>query len=108
MIAPIDCQGVFGIGQNGSLAPGPQNPLLFDCSQWNSSAALSRERAGLRIDTGLFDARVVIQPHSSLSLRGEVHFNREDYRNAYLAYNPSDRRLWLRHRERRARQRRAR
>lgn len=88
LIAPVDCQGVFGIGQNGSLELGPQNPLLFDCAQWNSSAALSRERAGLRIDTGLFDARAVIQPHSNLSLRGEVRFNREDYRDAYLAWNP--------------------
>ena len=65
LIAPVDCQGVFGIGQNGSLELGPQNPFLFDCAQWNSSAALSRERAGLRIDTGLFDARAVIQPHST-------------------------------------------
>ena len=88
LIAPVDCEGVFGIGLGGSLEPGAQNPLLFDCAQWNSSAALSRERAGLRIDTGLFDARVVVQPHSSLSMRGELRFNREDYRGSYLAYNP--------------------
>jgi hypothetical protein len=88
LIAPIDCQGVFGIGLNGSLELGPQNPLLFDCAQWNSSAALSRERAGLRIDSGLFDARAILQPHSTLRLHGEVRFNREDYRGTYLAFNP--------------------
>jgi hypothetical protein len=88
LIAPIDCQGVFGIGVDGSLEPGAQNPLLFDCAQWNSSAALSRERAGMRIDTSLFDARVIVQPHSSMTARAGLRFNREDYRNTYLAYNP--------------------
>jgi hypothetical protein len=88
LIAPIDCQGVFGIGLGGSLEAGAGNPLLFDCAQWNSPASLSRERAGMRIDTGMFDARVVVQPHSRLTARAGLRFNREDYRSTYLAYNP--------------------
>jgi hypothetical protein len=89
LIPPIDCQGVFGIGLNGSLQLGPQNPYLYNCANWNTTAALSRPSADLSIDTTLLDARIVLQPSSDLSVRGGVKFNREDYsNNAYLAYNP--------------------
>jgi hypothetical protein len=88
LIAPIDCQGVFGIGLAGSLQPGPQNPFLYNCANWNSGAALSRPSADMRIDTTLVDARVVLQPSSDWTIRGGLRFNREDYRNVYLAFNP--------------------
>lgn len=88
LIAPIDCQGVFGIGLNGSLQLGPQNPMLNDCAKWNTTAALSRPSADMRIDTSLLDARVVLQPSSDWTIRGGLRFNREDYRNVYLAFNP--------------------
>ncbi len=87
LIAPINCQGVFGIDLNGS-GLGPQNPYLFDCAKWNTPAALSRQNADMRIDTTLIDGRIVLQPTSDLSVRGGLRFNREDYRNTYLAYNP--------------------
>ncbi|HEY6986104.1 MAG TPA: MtrB/PioB family outer membrane beta-barrel protein [Rhodanobacteraceae bacterium] len=87
LIAPIDCQGVFGIDLNGT-GLGPQNPNLFDCSKWNTPAALSRTHADLSIDTTLVDGRIVLQPTSDLSVRGGLRFDREDYRNGYLAYNP--------------------
>jgi len=88
LIAPINCQGVFGIGLNGSLQTGPQNPFLYNCADWNTTAALSRPNADMEIDTSMLDARIVLQPTSDLSLRGGFKFNREDYRNTYLAYNP--------------------
>ncbi|MEO5624242.1 MAG: MtrB/PioB family outer membrane beta-barrel protein [Dokdonella sp.] len=88
LIAPIDCQGVFGIGLNGSLQLGPQNPFLYNCANWNTPAALSRKSADMHIDTTLIDARIVLQPTPDLSVRGGLRFNREDYRNVYLAYNP--------------------
>jgi hypothetical protein len=87
LIAPIDCQGVFGIDLNGS-GLGPQNPFLFDCSKWNTPDALSRKHADMSIDTTLVDGRIVLQPTSDISVRGGLRFNREDYRNAYTAYNP--------------------
>jgi len=87
LIAPINCQGVFGIDLNGS-GLGPQNPFLYDCSKWNTTDALSRKTADMRIDTTLVDSRIVLQPTSDLSVRGGLRFNREDYRNIYLAYNP--------------------
>jgi len=87
LIAPINCQGVFGIDLNGS-GLGPQNPFLFPCSQWNTTDALSRKNADMSIDTTLLDGRIVLQPTSDLSVRGGVRFNREDYRNTYVAYNP--------------------
>lgn len=88
LIPPIDCQGVFGIGLGGSLQVGPQNPFLFPCSDWNTTAALSRKTADMRIDTSMFDARLVLQPDSSVTLRGGFKFDRQDYRNVYLMYNP--------------------
>ncbi len=87
LIAPIDCQGVFGISL-GNLQLGPQNPFLFDCSKWNTTDALSRKTADMRIDTTMFDARIVLNPTPQWSLRGGVKFDRQDYRNVYLAYNP--------------------
>ncbi|MEO5560598.1 MAG: MtrB/PioB family outer membrane beta-barrel protein [Dokdonella sp.] len=88
LIAPIDCQGVFGIGLAGSLQLGPQNPYLNNCANWNTTAALSRPTADMRIDTTLVDARIVLQPGSDWTVRGGLRFNREDYRNVYLAFNP--------------------
>ncbi len=88
LIAPVDCHGVFGIGLGGSLETGPQNPFLYDCAQWNTPAALSRTSADMRIDTSLVDARIVLQPSGDVTLRGGLRFNREDYRNTYLAWNP--------------------
>jgi hypothetical protein len=88
LIAPIDCQGVFGIGLGGSLAPGPQNPYLYRCADWNTPRALPRRSADLRIDTTLLDGRIVLQPWSTLSLRGGLRFEREDYRGTWLALNP--------------------
>ncbi|HEY6939847.1 MtrB/PioB family outer membrane beta-barrel protein [Dokdonella sp.] len=88
LIAPIACEGVFGIGLGGSLQTGPQNPFLYDCANWNTPAALSRRTADMRIDTSLLDARMVLQPGADLTVRGGVRHEREDYRSVYLAYNP--------------------
>ena len=88
LIAPVDCQGVFGIGLGGSLQPGPQNPFLYNCADWNTPAALSRPSADMQIDTTLVDGRIVLQPSPDWTLRGSLRFNREDYRNTWLAYNP--------------------
>lgn len=87
LIAPINCQGVFGIGL-GNLQLGPQNPMLYDCNKWNTTDALSRKTADMRIDTSMFDARIVLQPTPQWTLRGDVKYDRQDYRNVYLAYNP--------------------
>ena len=87
LIAPINCQGVFGIDLDGS-GLGPQNPFLYNCANWNTPNALSRRSADMSIDTALGDARIVLQPTSDVTVRGGLRFNREDYRNTYLAYNP--------------------
>ena len=88
LIAPIDCAGVFGIGLNGSLQLGPQNPFLFDCANWNTPNSLLRPTADMSIDTTLVNVRVVLRPTPDVSVRGAVRFNREDYRNVYTAFNP--------------------
>ena len=88
LIAPIDCEGVFGIGLGGSLALGPQNPFLYSCNDWNTTAALSRPNADMSIDTSMFDARMTLHPVSDVTLRGGFKFDRQDYRNVYMMYNP--------------------
>ncbi|MGA9422998.1 MAG: MtrB/PioB family outer membrane beta-barrel protein, partial [Rhodanobacteraceae bacterium] len=88
LIAPVDCQGVFGFGSDGSLEPGPQNPFLHACADWNSPDALSRKSADMRIDTSMVDARMTLQPRTDVSLHAGIKANREDYRNTYLAFNP--------------------
>src|SRR5260370_27888407 len=47
LIPPTNCQGTFGFSSTGSFALGPQNPQLFPCSQWNTTAALSQKAANM-------------------------------------------------------------
>src|SRR5690606_9523383 len=70
IVAPMTCQGQFGIAG----IPG----ALFDCTDWNTSASLSRERADLGIDTQMVDARVVLQPSSKVTWRANAKYQRED------------------------------
>lgn len=88
LLAPVSCDGVFGIDLDGSGRVGPANPFLYSCANWNTPDALSRKRADMRIDTSLVDARLVMQPSADFSWRAGIKYNREDYRNVYLMYNP--------------------
>ncbi|MDR2013530.1 MAG: MtrB/PioB family outer membrane beta-barrel protein [Rhodanobacter sp.] len=58
------------------------------CDQWNSAAALSRPNADMHINTSMFDAHIVLNPFSNLTLRGGVNANNQDYRGTYTAINP--------------------
>ena len=86
LLAPANCVGNFGI----DLSPlgSPVNPFLFDCADWNTPAALSRQTADMRIDTSNADANLVLQPNQKTTVRASAKFRREDYRNTYLAFNP--------------------
>lgn len=88
LLAPVNCTGTFGIDLAGNGQVGPANPFLYNCADWNTTDALSRKTADMRIDTTLVDARFVLQPADALTWRGGLRFYREDYRNTYLAYNP--------------------
>jgi hypothetical protein len=90
LIAPTNCQGTFGVSSTGSFTIGPQNPNLFPCDQWNTTAALSQQRANMLIVTTLTQASLVLQPTADLSVRSGAKYYREDYRNNYLAYNPEN------------------
>lgn len=80
LLAPMSCQGQFG------LEMGPA--FLFDCDDWNTPQALSRQRADLSIDTQRLDARLVLQPGRNVTWRGNGRYFREDYSGTYFAYNP--------------------
>jgi len=90
LIPPTNCQGTFGYSSTGTFAIGPQNPQLFPCSQWNTTAALSQQRANMLIVTTLTQATLVLQPTRDVSVRAGAKYYREDYRNQYLNYNPEN------------------
>jgi len=86
LLPPTNCQGQFGIDLSPTGAP--VNPFLFNCSDWNTTASLSRTTADLSIDTSMLQARAVLQPTRAITLRADVRYRREDYRGDYIAYNP--------------------
>jgi hypothetical protein len=90
LIPPTNCQGTFGVSSTGTFAIGPQNPNLFPCNQWNTTAALSQQRANMLIVTTLTQGSLVLQPRNDLTVRTGAKYYREDYRNNYLAYNPQN------------------
>jgi hypothetical protein len=90
LIAPTNCQGVFGIATDGTFTPGPGNPFLYPCSQWNTTAALSQKTANMLIVSNLVQGSMVLQPTSDVSVRTGAKYYREDYRNQYLEYNPEN------------------
>jgi hypothetical protein len=90
LIPPTNCQGTFGFSSNGTFAIGPQNPQLFPCSQWNTTAALSQTKANMGIVTTLAQGTLVLQPIRDVSVRAGAKYYREDYRNQYLMYNPQN------------------
>jgi hypothetical protein len=78
--APLDpafCPDGASIGASG-----------IACSDWNTTAALSRTSARARIDTQLFDLRADFRPHPGLSLFAQVRQRNEDNRTRYTMYNP--------------------
>ena len=79
LLPPMNCTGQFGL----TVAP-----FNFDCANWNTTAALSRTSSGLRIDSSLVNAKLVMQPTSRLTLQGNLKFHRQDYKGTYFAYNP--------------------
>jgi len=84
LIAPTNCQGQFGLTSIGSAT----SPNLFNCSDWNTSAALSRQTADMRINTTSFNADLSLQPVSKVTVRSGFKFYEENYANSYLSYNP--------------------
>jgi len=76
---PASCSGRFG------LQP---PPLSAACADWNTTAALSRQRAGLAINSTLINAKLNLQPSPRVSVQGQFKYHRQDYEGTYLAYNP--------------------
>jgi hypothetical protein len=58
------------------------------CSDWNTTAALSRPTAQARIDTLLVDLRTDFRPTDALSLYAHLRRHDEDNRTRYTMYNP--------------------
>jgi hypothetical protein len=58
------------------------------CSDWNTTAALSRTTAKARIDTMLVDLRADFRPRPGLGLYAHLRRQDEDNRTRYTMYNP--------------------
>jgi hypothetical protein len=82
LLAPVTCTGLGGI-----FIP-PDVDYTFDCANWNTTAALSRQSADARIDTQMIDLRAVFRPTSAFGWRAGVKYYSEDNKTRYLAYNP--------------------
>ncbi|MGB3391871.1 MAG: MtrB/PioB family outer membrane beta-barrel protein [Stenotrophomonas sp.] len=80
LLPPMDCQGQFG----QDLAP----PFIANCANWNTTAALSRDRADMAINNQKLDARLVLQPMQGLTWRSTARYLREDYDGTYWSHNP--------------------
>ena len=81
LVPAMDCTGQFGI-DNGNPS------LLANCSDWNTTASLSRDHAGLAINNQKLDARLVVRPWDNVTWRSTARYLREDYSGTYWAYNP--------------------
>jgi hypothetical protein len=86
LLPPISCQGQFGI----DLSPlgSPVNPYLYNCADWNTTAALSRKTADLTIDTSSLFVRFLLQPWQKVSVRADAKYRNENYKGLYLLRNP--------------------
>lgn len=58
------------------------------CSDWNTTAALSRESAEARIDTTLVDLRTDFRPTPKLALHARLRRYDEDNKTRYSLFNP--------------------
>ena len=82
LLAPVTCTGL------GGIFIGPSADYTFDCADWNTTAALSRQSANARIDTQMIDLRAVFRSTSAFGWRAGVKYYGEDNKTRYLAYNP--------------------
>lgn len=83
LLAPVTCTGL------GGIFIAPPADYTFDCADWNTTAALSRQSADARIDTRMIDLRAVFRPTSAFGWRAGLKHYGEDNKTRYLAYNPS-------------------
>jgi len=81
LLAPTTCIG------KGGIYIAPPVDYTFQCSNWNTTAALSQRSANARIDTGLFDARLSFHPTQTFGWHAGLRGYEEDNKTRYLAYN---------------------
>ncbi|HRN62798.1 MAG TPA: MtrB/PioB family outer membrane beta-barrel protein, partial [Luteimonas sp.] len=70
LLAPMNCPSG---NQFGLTVP----PFAFNCSDWNSTASLSRTSADLKIDSTLVNARLVLQPADRVTVQGNLKYHRQ-------------------------------
>jgi hypothetical protein len=82
LLAPTTCTGL------GGIFIAPPADYTFNCANWNTTAALSKQSANARIDTQMIDLRAVFRPTSALGWHAGIKRYSEDNKTRYLAYNP--------------------
>ncbi len=77
LLAPTTIAGDFGAV-----------PPYTNINDWNTTAALSQQRADARIDTKLADLSFSLSPATGLNVRAKARVYDTDNRTVYTAYNP--------------------
>jgi hypothetical protein len=82
LLPPVTCTGL------GGIFIAPPADYTFDCAEWNTTAALSKQSADARIDTRMVDVRAAFRPTAAFGWRVGLKHYSEDNKTRYLAYNP--------------------
>ncbi len=82
LLAPsINATGIGGV-------PIPAPDMTWNYADWSTTAALSRQNADARIDTGLVDLKASFVPADRLTLRAGMRHQTTRNHTDYTAYNP--------------------
>lgn len=83
--AQLAAAGITTLGGSTNVGYATGSSLV---SNWNSTAALSQQTAGQRIDTALLDLGLAVRPADALSMKGSFRVLDTVNKGGYTAYNP--------------------
>jgi hypothetical protein len=90
--ADLAASGVTSLNVGPGITASAANPgytTAMLVSNWNTTAALSRQTAGQEIDKKMINLGLLVHPTEALSLKGDYrHFETENKGGGYIAYNP--------------------
>ena len=82
LLPPVTCTG------KGGIFIAPPADFSFNCADWNTPAALSRQTADARIDTALVYAKASFRASPRFGWHAQLRWYKEDNKTNYLSFNP--------------------
>jgi hypothetical protein len=86
--ADLSAAGVTAFNPAGNTANPGYNLGTGLISNWNTTAALSRQSAGQEIDNKMVDVGFALKPVNDLNVKTSYHYFATDNKGGYVAYNP--------------------